>query len=64
MWASRDHGRSWHDVLADRSGAANGFAAAMTTDTQGFALPQSAAVRGIIWFTYDDGHTWRPVTVR
>lgn len=64
VWASRDHGHSWHDVLADRSGAANGFAAAMTTDTQGFALPQSAAVRGIIWFTYDDGHTWRPVTVR
>jgi photosystem II stability/assembly factor-like uncharacterized protein len=64
VWASRNHGRSWHDVLKDPSGAADGFDAAMTTSTQGFALPQDTSPRGIIWFTYNDGRTWRPVTVR
>jgi hypothetical protein len=64
VWAFRDGGRGWQDVLRDRSGAADGFGAAMTTSTQGFALPQDSSPRGIIWFTYDDGHTWRPVTVR
>ena len=34
----------------------------MTTDTQGIALPANPAA-GTIWFSYDGGLSWRPVTV-
>jgi photosystem II stability/assembly factor-like uncharacterized protein len=61
---SWDDGRTWHGVpLVDHAGVVEGggsLEAAMTTSHQGFAIAAMAQ----IWFTYDAGHTWTPVTIQ
>lgn len=67
VYISWDGGRSWHTSasLIRAQAGADGLAAAMTSSTQGFAItPGGGSTDQAIWFTYDDGHTWTPVTVR
>jgi len=64
VYISWDTGRTWHTsrglLSADIS---DGLAATAVTNTEGFVLQASLYFRQV-WFTYNDGHTWTPVTVR
>ena len=68
IYLSWDTGRTWHtsaslNEAAGLAGAGFSFDAAMTTSTQGFAIQDGAIYRQQMWFTYNAGHTWRPVTL-
>lgn len=67
VYISWEGGRAWRSSpslnrAAQLAGAGFSLDAAMTTNTQGFAI-QHGADRNQMWFTYDGGHTWVPVTL-
>ena len=54
---------TWQPAALDGPEPKGGFGfVGMTTDAQGIALPANSAA-GTIWFSYDGGLSWRPVTV-
>lgn len=68
VYLSWDGGRTWHtspslNQAARLAGAGFSLDAAMTTSTQGFAIQEGSIYGRQMWFTYDAGHTWVPVTL-
>ncbi len=61
---SRDGGQTWHTSPSlRRADSADGLAATMITSSQGFVLQASIYYKQV-WFTYDGGAHWTPVTIR
>lgn len=64
VYISWDGGRRWHTSPSlDSADIGDGLSVAMTTGTQDFVLQANYSLHQI-WFTYDDGRTWTPVTIR
>jgi hypothetical protein len=64
VYMSRNRGQTWHvSPSLRRADSADGLAATMITSSEGFALQASIYYKQI-WFTYDGGRHWTPVTVR
>lgn len=64
VYISRDGGRTWHTSPGlRRADSGDGLAAAMITSSEGFVLQASIYYKQI-WFTYDAGRHWTPVTLR
>jgi photosystem II stability/assembly factor-like uncharacterized protein len=64
VYISTDSGRSWHvSPGLSRADIADGLAATMITNREGFVL-QATTHFSQIWLTRDGGRTWQPVTTR
>jgi photosystem II stability/assembly factor-like uncharacterized protein len=64
VYISRDGGRTWHvSPGLRRPDSGDGLAATMITGSEGY-VPQASIYHRQIWFTYDAGRHWTPVTVR
>jgi hypothetical protein len=60
---SGDNGKTWQVVAKDTAGPPGGFGwVGMTSASQGVALPADP-FQHTVWFTFDDGQTWRPLAV-
>ena len=64
VYISRNGGRTWQTSRSLRSAdIGDGLAATAVTSREAFVLQASLYAKQI-WFSYDDGRTWSPVTVR
>jgi photosystem II stability/assembly factor-like uncharacterized protein len=64
VYISWNGGRTWRTSRSlFRADIADGLGATAVSRTQDYVLQASLYAKQI-WFSYDDGHTWQPVTVR
>lgn len=64
VYISRDHGRTWHTSNSLlRADIGDGLSATAITNTEDFVL-QASLYEKQVWFSYNDGRTWTPVSVR